>query len=448
MRIVPAVPIALRGCCAAAAAVLLVFLSGPSPAAGGGQSSADGLPACDPDDGGLALPDGFCALVVADGISGGRHIDVTDNGDIYVRSRGARGRGDDAAGSGVFALRDADGDGRAEVVEQFGDHFGTGLELRNGYLYVSTSTEVFRYALTPGRLVPAGQPELIVSGFPVQRGHPDKPFAFDEDGRIYVNVGAPSNACQQQARTAGSLGQQPCAQRERQASVWRFDADRAGQTQADDGYQFVRGTRNILGMAWDPATRALYAMQHGRDSLATLFGAYFDAAESAELPSEELFRLRDGADYGWPYCYHDHFLGRRVLAPEYGGDGEAAGDCGQYERPLVAFPGHWAPHDMLFYTGGQFPDRFRDGAFVAFHGSWNRAPLEQRGYQVAFAPRREGEFSGKWETFADGFAAVSPLVSPRDAAHRPAGIAQGPDGSVYVTDDVGGRVWRIVYRGS
>ena len=448
MRIVPSFPLAARGCCAAAAAIALLFLAGNAPAAGGGQSSAAGVPACDPDDGGLVLPDGFCALVVADGLGRVRHIDVAANGDIYVRSRGVRGGGGGAMGDGVVALRDADGDGRAEVVERFGDHYGSGLQLRDGYLYVSTATEVFRYALTPGQLVPAGQPELIVSGFPIQRGHRDKAFAFDGNGRIYVNVGAPSNACQQQARTAGSRGEQPCRQRERQASVWRFDADRAGQTQADDGYQFVRGTRNILGIAWDPGSRALYAMQHGRDSLASLFGAYFDDAESAELPSEELFRLRDGADFGWPYCYYDHFLGRRVLAPEYGGDGEAEGDCGQYERPLVAFPGHWAPHDMLFYTGDQLPDRYRNGAFVVFHGSWNRAPLEQRGYQVAFAPRRDGEFSGEWETFADGFAAESPLVSPRDAAHRPAGIAEGPDGSVYVTDDVGGRVWRIIYRGS
>ena len=459
MRVVPSVPLAdprptstrmRRGSChrllaSAAVCAAAVLLLATLPAAA--QSSGAGLPACDPDNGGLTLPDGFCALVVADGIRGARHVDVTDNGDIYVRSRGARGRGAVNTSGGVFALRDADGDGRAEVVEQFGDNHGTGLELRDGYLYFSTATEVFRYALGPGRLVPAEPPELMVSGFPMQRGHPDKPFAFDEDGNIYVNVGAPSNACQQQPRTAGSPGKQPCPELERQASVWRFDANRPGQTQADDGYQFVRGTRNILGIAWDPATRSLYAMQHGRDSLATLFGTYFDAAESAELPSEELLRLREGADFGWPYCYYDHFLGRRVLAPEYGGNGETAGDCGRYEQPLVAFPGHWGPHDLLFYTGGQFPARYRDGAFVVFHGSWNRAPMEQEGYQVAFAPRSGGEFTGAWETFADGFAAVSPLVSPRDAAHRPAGIAQGPDGSVYVTDDAGGRVWRIVYRG-
>ena len=136
-----------------------------------------------------------------------------------------------------------------------------------------------------------------------------------------------------------------------------------------------------------------------------------------------------------------------MLAPEYGGDGQAAGDCAQYNAPLVAFPGHWAPNDLLFYTGDQFPPRYRDGVFVVFHGSWNRAPLEQGGYQVAFAPRAGGAFVGDWETFADGFAVTSPLMSPGEAVHRPSGIAQGPDGSIYVTDDVGGRVWRIVYTG-
>ena len=420
----------------------------PAGEQGRGSARTAIAPPCDQDNGGLTLPEGFCALVVADGIGRARHIEVAANGDIYVRSNGSRERGSDSPGGGVVALRDADGDGRAEGGERFAGHYGTGLQIRGRHLYVSTSTEVYRYPLTPGQLAPSGEPELIVSGFPEQRGHRGKAFAFDDAGHLYVNVGAPSNTCQKQARTAGSAGQQPCPQLERQASVWRFDAGRPGQTHAEDGYQFVRGTRNIVGIAWDETTRALYAAQHGRDSLASFFGAYFNDEESAELPSEEFFRLVDGADFGWPYCYYDHFQQKRILAPEYGGNGRSEGACAQYDRPLVTFPGHWAPNDLLFYTGSQFPSRYAEGVFVVFHGSWNRAPLEQGGYQVAFAPRLNGEFTGEWETFADGFAAVSPLMRPQDAVHRPSGIAQGPDGSVYVTDDAHGTVWRILYTGT
>ena len=158
------------------------------------------------------------------------------------------------------------------------------------------------------------------------------------------------------------------------------------------------------------------------------------------------FRLTAGTDFGWPFCYHDRFQGKKVLAPEYGGDGRQVGRCAEVGQPLVAFPAHWAPNDLLFYDGEQYPARFRDGVFVVFHGSWNRAPLEQAGYQVAFAPRTGGEFTGRYETFAAGFAVTSPLLSPQDAVQRPVGIAQGPDGSLYVTADVGGKVWRIVYR--
>ena len=342
--------------------------------------SADGVPACDPDNGGLILPDGFCALVVADGLDGARHLDVTADGDIYVHLRGARGRAPDSPGGGVVALRDADGDGRAEGVARFSDHYGTGLQLRGDYLYLSTTTEVYRYRMTPGELVPRGEPELVVSGFPEQRGHAAKAFAFDESDNLYVNVGAPSNVCMENRRP-GSPGQEPCPQRVRQASVWRFAADSIGQTQEGDGYQFVKGTRNIVAIAWDPVTRAVYAAQHGRDAVNTLWPDRYNEDANAELPSEELFRLTDGADFGWPFCYHDRFQGTKVLAPEYGGDGREVGRCADVGQPLVAFPAHWAPNDLLFYDGEQYPARFRAGVFAVFHGSWNRAPLEQAGYQ-------------------------------------------------------------------
>ena len=409
-----------------------------------GTESESGPP-CDPDNGGLELADGFCAVVVADGLQNPRHIDVAPNGDVYVHNRGNRGRAENEPGGGVVVLRDDDDDGRADIIERFSDHYGTGLQLRGDYLYLSTTTAIYRYARAPGELVPSGEAELVVGGFPEQRSHASKAFAFDGVGNLYVNVGAPSNACMEVARTRGSKGLTPCPQRVRQASVWRFDADRLGQTQENDGHQFVTGTRNIVGIAWDPRTRGIYAAQHGRDSLGSLWD--FDDEGNAEIPSEEFFQLTDGSDFGWPFCYHDRFQNRRLLAPEYGGDGREVGECAQYVEPLIAFPGHWAPNDLLFYTGGQFPERYRNGVLVVFHGSWNRAPLEQGGYQVAFAPRVDGKFTGDWDMFAGGFQSESPLMSPQDAKHRPVGIAQGPDGSVFVTDDVGGRIWRIFFKG-
>jgi glucose/arabinose dehydrogenase len=111
----------------------------------------------------------------------------------------------------------------------------------------------------------------------------------------------------------------------------------------------------------------------------------------------------------------------------------------------MAFPGHLAPNDLLFYTGEMFPERYRNGAFIAFHGSWNRAPLEQKGYFVAFIPFKNGLPDGEMETFADGFAGVKVIQSPNDALHRPMGLAQGPDGSIYVSDSEEGRIYRIIY---
>ena len=286
----------VRKLCVLVCASLVLVAVGLIPVSAEAQRSR-ALPACDPDNGGLILPEGFCALVVADGLEGARHLDVTADGDIYVHLRGSRGREPNPPGGGVVALRDADGDGRAEVVQRFSDHYGTGLQLRGDYLYVSTTTEVYRYRMTPGELVPRGEPELIVSGFPEQRGHAAKAFAFDESDNLYVNVGAPSNVCMEN-RGPGSPGQEPCLQRVRQASVWRFDADRTGQTQESDGHQFVTGTRNIVAIAWDPATRAIYAAQHGRDAVHTLWPDHYNedcecrAAVRGAVPADRRRRFR------------------------------------------------------------------------------------------------------------------------------------------------------------
>jgi len=113
----------------------------------------------------------------------------------------------------------------------------------------------------------------------------------------------------------------------------------------------------------------------------------------------------------------------------------------------MSFPAHTAPNDLLFYTGDQFPERYRNGAFIAFHGSWNRAPLQQEGYYVIFVPMKDGLPSGDWEVFADGFSGLETVMNPGDAEHRPVGLALGPDGSLYISDSRMGTVWRVLYTG-
>jgi mono/diheme cytochrome c family protein len=136
-----------------------------------------------------------------------------------------------------------------------------------------------------------------------------------------------------------------------------------------------------------------------------------------------------------------------MLAPEYGGDGRKVSPDTTLDLPAQAFPGHWAPNDMIFYSGDQFPARYREGAFVAFHGSTNRSPYPQAGYFVCFVPFKDGRPSGKWEVFADGFAGVDTIVNTSDARYRPMGLAEGPDGSLYVSDSRKGKIWRIMYKG-
>jgi glucose/arabinose dehydrogenase len=199
-----------------------------------------------------------------------------------------------------------------------------------------------------------------------------------------------------------------------------------------------------MGLYWHAGLRVLFGTSHGRDGLSTLFPQLYTHEQNTDTPSEEFFRLDRGADLGWPYCFHDRRTTTKILAPEYGGDGHVVGRCAGKTMPLVGYPGHWGPNDMIFYTGAMFPAKYRGGVFIAFHGSWNRQPLAEDGYNVVFQPMRDGTPSGAFEIFAEGFAEGD--KEPIRAPHRPSGLAQGPDGALYIADDQRGRIYKVTYR--
>src|SRR5579871_697121 len=406
-----------------AAAALTFSLSGAS------------VPACDSGNGGIQLPEGFCALVAADGVGTARHIAIAPNGDAYVAVQGK---------GGVVALRDKDGDGKFEIREQIGEGSSTGVALRNGYLWVATTTGVLRYKMTAGELKPAGAAETVVMDLPAGRAHQDKGIAFDGKGGLYLNVGAPSNACQNPDRKELVPGQDPCPLPETQGGIWRFDESKLNQKQSD-GTRFATGLRQMPAITWHDG--ALYSVMNNRDQMDTLWGAKFTAQENAERPAEPMYRATQGANFGWPYCLWDYGQKKFLLNPEYGGDGKTVGRCTEFTPPVAAFPAHWAPVDVMFYEGKQFPAKYKGGAFIAFHGSWNRAPLPQAESTVTFQPFSGGKPSGAFEVFAKGLSGKTELKQPNDAMYRADGVGEGPDGSLYITDSQKGRIWRVFYRG-
>jgi len=395
---------------------------------------------CDSNNAGLKLPAGFCATVFADSVTGARHLAFAPNGDLLVSSSGR--------GGGVWVLRDENADGKADKRAQFASGFSSSeVAIFDGHVYTETGTAILRYAYTPGALQ-GGKPDTIVEGMPGNGSHRVKTFAIDRNGALYVNFGTATNSCQQGDRTKESPGKQPCDEVEIRGGIWKFDARKLHQTPSPETH-FARGIRNAVGIAMSPLNGRLWATQHGRDGLGGVeagSGQWPNSVHyNAENPAEELLQVNQGDDFGWPYCYYavdEHHL---VLAPEYGGDTKKQGDCAKKKEPVATFPAHWAPNALMFYTGSMFPARYKNGAFIAFHGSWNRAPEEQGGFNVTFQPLNGDKAAGAYEVFADGFALNR--VGRGGGNHRPTGLGQGPDGSLYVADDALGRIYKIVFTG-
>lgn len=397
----------------------------------------------------LFLPEGFKATVFVDSISETvRHMAVNENGDLFAKFKKPSKAGI------IAAIRDINGDGVADSIIKFGEYhkpqkgnYSTAARIYNGYLYYSSQLTVYRLKLDEN-LVPKGKPEIIVDDDHPHGSHEHigKPIAFDEEGHIFVPFGAPNNACQTPKRTPMVPGQDPCPLLDDHGGIWRFDADKIGQTQKD-GEFYASGLRSIVALDWNTSDKCLYAVVHGRDDLHRLWPNHFSQWESALLPSEEFVKIEKGDHFGWPYCFYDQMQEKKVLAPEYGGDGKIIGRCAEYKDPVIGFPGHWAPNDLFFYTGDAFPDHYKNGAFIAFHGSTNRAPYPQSSYFIGFVPFKNGKPSGPYEVFADGFAGVDPIINTRDAEFRPMGIAFAPDGSMYIGETERGRIWKIQFNG-
>jgi glucose/arabinose dehydrogenase len=431
---------------------LLLTAGVPSRAQAPNRPSVSGSGACAGDSGGITLSPGFCATVFADKLGHARHLVVAPNGVVYANTWSGRyyHYGKVPPGGFLIGLQDTTGNGQADKIVRFGpsqaegNAGGTGIAIYNGYLYAETNDRIVRYQLPTSGIEPTAAPETVVSGLPLTGDHPMHPFAIDPQGNLYVDLGSATNSCQSQNRMPNVPGENPCTELETRAGTWRYDANRLDQ-HFSPAERFVTGLRNGEGISFDSAGRII-ATQHGRDQLGQNWPKLYTLEQNANQPAEELVELRQGADFGWPECYYDGFQHKLVLAPEYAGDGgKAVGVCAQKEAPIAAFPAHWAPNDMLIYEGSQFPSAYKDGAFIAFHGSWNRAPLPQGGYNVVFQPLADGKPSGPFVVFADGFAGA--IKQPGQAAHRPTGLAIGRDGALYIADDQGGRIWRVTYQG-
>jgi glucose/arabinose dehydrogenase len=347
---------------------------------------------------GLRVPPGFRIDAFAQGVANARMMAVREDGTVYV-TRGYLGD--------VVALRDRDGDGRADLMQTVvsGIPYVHGIAIRGNRLYLAAPTEVFVADMAPDGSV--GQPRLLAGDLPTGGQHPNRTLGFGPDGMLYISVGSTCNAC---AETDPE-----------NATMLRMSPEGGPRTIV------ARGLRNTIGFGWHPSTGVLYGMDNGRDW------------KGDDYPPEELNVIREGADYGWPYCAGDRRPDRHEFPDPKGTTREAY--CARTEAPVLTYTAHAAPIGLAFYTGTQFPEAYRGDAFVAMRGSWNRRPAS--GHNVVRIRFRDGRPVAV-ENFITGFV----TADSRARFGRPTGVAVARDGALLVADDMNGIIYRVRYDGA
>jgi glucose/arabinose dehydrogenase len=339
----------------------------------------------------LTLPPGFTAEVFAEGLQTPRFLAFDPAGVLHVAEWGA-GR--------VVALPDRDGDGRADGLEPLAEELDSphSLVYRDDGWYVGVPSGVVYLADTTGD-GRADEQRPIITDLPSDGSHRTRTVDFLPDGRMVVSVGSSCNVCEEEDP--------------RRATILVYD-DAAG----NGGRILATGLRNAVGLDVNPTTGELWANNNGRDLMGD------------DEPPETLYRIHDGADYGWPRCHSG-----RIIDPDMG----QPGDCDRVAPPIVEMQAHSAPLGMVFYDGSSFPADYAGDLFMAFHGSWNRSV--PTGYKVVRIPFDGGEVSGPLEDFATGWLDETTY----ETSGRPVGLAVGPDGALYISDSKGGFVYRVTY---
>lgn len=340
---------------------------------------------------GIKLPPGFNISVYSEQVPGARSMTLGEDGTVYV---GTLGEGK------VYALRDMDGDGRAERVNTVaaGLNAPNGVAWLAGDLYIAEVSRISKISSIKTRLDPSSSPSVVFDGYPRDRAHGWKYLRVGPDGKLYTAVGAPCNVCR--------------PEKDIYATLTRLDPDGKHME------IYARGLRNSVGFDWHPATGELWLTDNGRDWLGD------------DRPPDELNHApKPGLNFGFPHCF-----GKDIADPKFGDEAP----CSRFTPPAWSFPAHVAALGLGFYTGTAFPEAYRQQLFVAQHGSWNRS--QPQGYRVVLV-RFEGGLPVAEAPFAEGWLRPDGTVTG-----RPVDVLNMPDGALLVSDDMAGAVYRIVYQ--